>query len=361
MNSNTIERVKKIQLELLNNKHSVFMIINDEDSNWESLYYMSGFRGTSGALLIYSDHVELILDSRYTEQGKMQSPHDVLEQKSGLVDAIIERLVNHNIKEIYCEAKRTSASIWLKLLSSKREVRDASEQIEALRRKKDEYEISCIIKAGQIASTAFLETLNHVKEGMSEKELQSLLNYKIATLGGEIGFDMIVASGIRSALPHGRASEKTIQKNEWVTVDFGARWNGYFCDITRNFSIGVPDDRAVHCHSILLEAHRASAALLQNNVGGSEIHNRAVEILAAHNLDAYFTHGLGHGLGLEIHESPYLRKSINDILRTGDVVTIEPGVYIEGWGGLRIEDDYVITEKGAQRLTDKLNQQFYLL
>ena len=124
----------------------------------------------------------------------------------------------------------------------------------------------------------------------------------------------------------------------------------------------MPDEASYFLSLNTFEAHRASAALLSNNARAEvKVHNKAVGSLGPHNLDDYFTHGLRHQLRLEIPESPYITKSINDILRTGDVVTIEPGIYIEGWGGLRLEDDYLITEKGSQRLTDQLNQQFYLL
>ena len=361
MKNNILKRVVKLQLSMLKDNCDAFVIINDEGSNWESLYYMSGFRGTAGALIIYKDSVELILDGRYSTQGREQSPHDVIDQKIGLIEDICERLSKHNTKKILCEAEKTVASKWAKLVATGIELLDGTSHIRILRRTKDEFEINYIRKAGEIATSAFLDLMNIVRAGMTEKEIESSLNYKINMLGGEIGFDMIVASGKRSSLPHGRATEKVIQKGEWVTVDFSARWNGYFCDITRNFSIGEPDERAAQYHDILLESHKDASAQLRSGANGIDIHNRALDVLEKHSLSKYFTHGLGHGFGLEIHESPFIRKSVNDVLKTGDIVTIEPGIYIEGWGGLRLEDDYLVTKTGSLRLTDKLSQHFFLV
>lgn len=361
MKNNIIKRTEKLQSSITDKDCDAFVIINNESSNWESLYYMSGFRGTSGALVFYKDSVELILDSRYAAQGREQSPHTIFDQKSGLIEDISASLSKHSAKKVLCEAEKTAASMWRDLTSSGLELFDGTAEIKTLRRTKDEFEIKCITKAAEIATAAFLDLMNIVKVGMTEKEVESLLNYKINMLSGEIGFDMIVASGKRSSMPHGRATDKVIEKGEWVTVDFGARWNGYFCDITRNFSIDKVDDRAKEYHDILLKAHKAAAAQLKSGANGTDIHNTAYKVLENHSLGRYFTHALGHGFGLEIHEAPYLRKSVNDLLKPGDTVTIEPGIYIEGWGGLRIEDDYLVTETASKRLTNKLKQDFYLV
>ena len=170
---------------------------------------------------------------------------------------------------------------------------------------------------------------------------------------------MIVASGPRSVMPHGRASERPMAAGEWVTVDYGARWNGYFCDITRNFSLGTPGAEAAAMHELLHRVHHETVAILRAGVSGTAVHNMAVGIFAAEGKERYFTHSLGHGFGLEIHEAPLLSPRRDDILRAGDVVTIEPGLYIPGFGGMRLEDDYLVTEDGAERLTKELNQCFY--
>ncbi len=355
-----LKRAEKLRTAMSDHGVDAFVVITDEGVNWESLYYMSGFRGTSGALVVYKDSAELILDGRYIQQGRGQSPHTVVEQQYSLIEDVRKGLSKHSVHKVYCEAEKTFHSTWEKLaVDNSVRWSDGTELMTLLRRTKDAREVEFISKAGEIGSMAFIDVLNDIKNGMTEKEFETLLNYKINKFGGETGFEMIVVSGPRSAMPHGRASNKVIDIGEWVTVDFGARYLGYFCDITRNFSVGEPDLRAVEFHDILLKAHKAAADKLCAGVSGTDVHNTALKVLEYSDIGKYFTHGLGHGFGLEIHEAPILSSRRNDILKAGDVVTIEPGVYIEGWGGLRIEDDYLVTETGAQRLTDKLNQYFY--
>lgn len=338
-----------------------FVIIVSEGTNWESLYYMSGFRGTAGAMVLYGDSAEFFLDARYTKQGNEQSPYRVTEQKENLAADIKESLKKHGAKVIYCQASHTRHLTWETLAEYNAEWRDGTERMNALRRRKDETEIGFIRKAGEIASSAFMEALNHVRDGMTELEFQAMLNYKICVFDGETAPGMIVASGTRSAMPHGRATNKPMRNGEWTTVDFSAVYQGYFCDITRNFSIGAPDPTALEYHDKLREAQSAAVGLLRPGITGAEADGRAREVLRDAGIEQYFTHGLGHGLGLEIHEAPTLSLKGQSVLAAGDVVTVEPGVYIDGWGGLRLEDDYVVSENGCERLTDKLNQRFYLI
>lgn len=355
-----LNRIAKLRELMKREGADAFVVITDEGTNWQSLYYLSGFRGTAGALVVYHDGVKLLLDNRYVKQGSEQSPHEVARQKDGAAADVIEDLRTRNAKVIYCEASKTYHSTWAQLAEYKGEWRDGSECLRTLRRTKGGREIGFIRKACDIASEAFLDSLNHVKAGITELEYQALLNYKINNLGGETASGMIVASGVRSALPHGRATDKPIMGGEWVTVDFSALWRGYFSDITRNFSMGEPEGKAMEYHELLCDAHRQAAAMLRPGVLGRDVHNGAVAVLERSGIAEYFTHGLGHGLGIEIHEAPSLSAKKNDVLAEGDVVTVEPGVYIDGWGGLRVEDDYVITSDGAERLTDKLNQCFCL-
>lgn len=354
-----VKRAEKLRGLMKKDGADAFVILVDEKTNWESLYYMSGFRGTSGALVVYPDSVELILDGRYKEQGKMQSPFPITDQKGSTIEDVRESLKKHGAKIIFCEAAKTFHANWNLLSDSLGEWLDGSALVTDLRRIKDAAELGFIRKAGDLAGEAFMDALNSVKAGMTELEFQALLNYKISVYGGETSQGMIVASGVRSAMPHGRASEKVMRDGEWVTVDFSALWQGYFCDITRNFSLGDPDPRAAAYHDALYKAHTDAVSAIRPGVVGAEIHNVAKAVLEEAGIAQYFTHGLGHGLGIEIHEAPRLSPLKQDILQAGDVVTVEPGVYVEGWGGLRLEDDYVVTETGAERLTDKLNQCFY--
>lgn len=360
MNGYIEMRADALRKEMRQLGSDAFVIFNDEDSNWESLFYMSGFRGTAGALAVYADEEpELFLDGRYFEQGKKQSPYKVTEQNGGAAEALVESLKKHGACEILCEAEKTSHANWLRLSSETGRWRDGTDIARRLRRKKDAGETDDIKKAAAIGSKAFIEALDCVKPGMTEKEFETLLNYKICTEGGEPGFDMIVASGPRSALPHGRATGREMIAGEWVTVDFGARWNGYFCDITRNFFIGRASGWAKDLHSLIEDAHKAGAAALKAGTSGGGAHAAAAAVFEAAGKEKYFTHSLGHSFGLEIHEPPVLSPRREDILQEGDVVTIEPGLYIPGTGGMRIEDDYLVLQNGAVRLTSDLPQLLY--
>ena len=354
-----VNRIERLRKEMAKTGTDAFVAVTDESFNWETLYYLSGFRGTSGALVIYKDSAELILDGRYREQGETQSPHPILAQKKSLTDDVIDSISAHGAEKILCEASKTSHATWEKLASAKKtRWCDATPVISELRRSKDGHEAECIIKAGEIAAEAFSLTLESVMPGMTEKEFEALLNFNINKFGGETGFDMIVASGKRSSMPHGRATGKKMADGEWVTVDFGVRYMGYFCDITRNFSLGEPDQRAVHYHDILSDAHEAAVRALRPGAAGTDVYKAAFDVLESAGLGRYFTHGLGHGIGIEIHEPPYLSSKYSYELRLGDVVTVEPGIYIEGWGGLRLEDNYLIIDGGAKKLTEKLAQSF---
>lgn len=352
-------RAEKLRGTLKERNADAFVVIEEESCNKESLFYMTGFRGTAGAFILYLNDSELILDSRYIEQGRDQSPYQTLLQKRSLTEDICASLKRHGAKNVLCEADRTYRSTWEKLSSCGAFFSDGGDLMKRLRRTKDEFEIACIRKAAEIAAEAFINTLNCVHPGMTEKEFEALLEYNTKSAGGETGFDMIVASGLRSSMPHGVASDKKMEAGEWATVDFGVRFNGYFCDITRNFSIGPTDGRAAELHALLLSAHRRAADMLRSGAEGRAVHETAASVLSKRGMARYFTHGLGHSFGLEIHEFPSLSPKRNDVLQEKDTITIEPGIYIEGWGGLRLEDDYLILVDKAERLTGKLPQEFF--
>ena len=361
MCDNILRRTEELAERLRERRADAFVAIADEGANWESLFYLSGFRGTSGALVVYSDgEGELYLDGRYSAQGKEQSPHRICGIKEGAVKDAAEELKRRGVEKILCEEEKTFHRTWEELLSlSGAQAEDGGEIIRELRRKKDDGEIRAIKQAAAIGAKAFIDTLAQSGAGMREKEFEALLNYNICAAGGAPGFDMIVASGVRSVMPHGRASDKPMERGEWVTVDFGARWNGYFCDITRNFSIGEPGPEARALHALIAKAHGEAAAMLRAGVSGMAAHEKAAGIFRAAGKEEYFTHSLGHSFGLEIHEAPCLSPRRNDSLRDGDVVTVEPGLYIPGFGGMRLEDDYLITRDGAERLTADLPQEFF--
>ena len=343
-----------------------FVLLVEERSNSESCHYISGFRGSSAALIISMNEKFLITDGRYQTQSKNQSPFEIIIQSElSLPEYIAKSIKNSDFKRVGFEAEKISHAEFTKYFAPvKIEWLDASELILKLRRTKDFYEISKIKEAAKIGREAYGNVLKKVHAGMSEIEFDIKLMEEIKLLGAEKGWahdDFIVASGTRSAMCHAPATLKKFSEGENVTVDYGAMVDGYMSDITRNFALGHADKKALEINSILLKAHNEAAKVLRPGISGKEVDATARKIIAEAGYEKNFLHGLGHGLGLEVHEAPRLSKSSKDILQVGDVVTIEPGIYIEGWGGLRVEDDYLITEDGAECLTLNDNQSIEII
>ena len=209
-----------------------------------------------------------------------------------------------------------------------------------------------IRRACEIADVGFAHILSYIQPGMTEMEVAAELEHHMRMLGSERpAFQTIIASGVRGSLPHGVASDKVIARGELVTMDFGAVCAGYHSDITRTICVGRADARQRELYDAVLTAQQRALAALRPGVTGIEVDRVARDCLADHELDQYFGHGLGHSLGLEIHEEPRLSKAGKDMMQPNMLITDEPGVYIPGWGGIRIADTVLITADGAEALT----------
>ncbi len=343
----------------------VFLLVR-EGQNWESAVYLSGYRGTSAALLVSRDEEILITDGRYLVQARSQSPFSVVEQGNrSLVEAAGEEIRRLRLRRVGFEAERVSLRVYREMESRcPVEWVDRSDLLPLLRRIKDEQELRLIEEAARKAAGAFMETLGAAGPGMSEREFAALLEYRLQVSGAEGGWgshSFIVASGPRSALPHGTPTERRFAPGEWFTVDFGARYEGYVCDITRNVAVGTLDPWARDLHELLVAAQDAAAEALRVGVSGREVDRVARSLIEQAGWGEAFSHGLGHGIGLELHEAPRVSPRGEGILEAGDVVTLEPGVYVEGRGGLRVEDDYVLRLEGPDRITQALPREFFVL
>ena len=333
-----------------------FVLMVLERLNSESCHYISGFRGSSAALLIDGEDARLITDGRYRTQAAKQSPFSLTVQSELPLPAYVARAVTEKgWRTVAFEAEKVSQALFEAVFRplSVRWV-DGSAFIPSLRRSKDGTEADAIHRAAVIARKAYDSVLEQVRPGMTEVEFESRMLSEIKRLGGEKGWvhdDFIVASGERGAMCHARATCRPFESGDTVTFDYGVTVDGYMSDITRNFAVGHAQPRALELNDILLRAHREAAAALRPGIAGRDVDAVARKIITDAGYGKDFVHGLGHGLGLEIHEAPRLSAISKDILQVGDVVTIEPGIYIEGWGGLRIEDDYLITETGSECLT----------
>lgn len=320
----------------------------------ENVHYFSGFRGDSTALLVTHERLVLVTDSRYTEQAGTEAPlYEIVEQRDGLYKKVAELAAEAGIVALGYEGAALVCDQYEKLKEMLGEISfDTSLALDALRQVKDADEIALIRRACAIADEGFDHIIAYIQPGMTEMEVAAELEHYMRTLGSERpAFQTIIASGVRGSLPHGVASDKVITSGELVTMDFGAVCGGYRSDITRTICVGRADERQRELYGAVLSAQKCALAALQPGVTGVEVDHVARKSLAEKNLDQYFGHGLGHSLGLEIHEEPRLSKAGHTRLLPNMLITDEPGVYIPGWGGIRIEDTVLITADGAEPLT----------
>jgi Xaa-Pro aminopeptidase len=225
--------------------------------------------------------------------------------------------------------------------------------VEDLRESKDEDEVALIAEAGMIATNALARTLPSVHPGMTELEIAGVLEKALRDEGSEEApFPPIVASGPRSALPHARASSRVVQGGEFLLIDFGAQHRGYCSDVTRTFVMGLPTPEQRDVYAVVRDANHIAAHSIKVGMSGSQADALARSYIERCGHGAAFGHSLGHGLGLEVHEAPRLARTAETVLRAGSVVTIEPGIYRPGWGGVRIEDDVHLSANGPQILTN---------
>lgn len=320
-----------------------------------NLYYFSGFRGDDTVLLITKAKAFLVTDSRYTEQAAVEAPlYELVEQKTGLFMQTAALAKSLNLKNVGFEGADMSYETHARLTKLMDGIRlTEALRLDSLREIKDEGEIENIRKACEIADIAFKDVCTFIHAGVTEIEVAARLEGVMRRAGSEKpSFDTIVASGLRGSMPHGTATQKPIEAGDFVTMDFGAKYQGYCSDITRTVVVGKASARQREVYAAVLETQKNVLDAIAPGKSGRKIDALARENLKRYDLARYFGHGLGHSLGLEIHEEPRLsRYSTCESLVPGMLVTDEPGVYLPDWGGLRIEDTVLVTKDGAEPLT----------
>ena len=325
-----------------------------EGLGWQNCYYFSGFRGSSAAIFITKDETLLVTDERYRLQASAQSPFDIVMQGNRPLYMTVKEMIEERAPgRVGVDGDRLPVSMYRKIADGW-ELEDFSSVFASLRRKKDSFEKANILEAARISRQALDKVINETPKPVREIDISAALEYSMKTLGADGGWqdhEFLVASGQRSALPHGRASGREIASGEWATVDFGARFSGYVCDVTRNLLFGEIKGEWLKKQEILLEAQEAAAAAIAPGVRAADIDAVARNVIERCGFGENFTHGLGHGIGLEIHEAPHLSPRSQDILQEGDVITLEPGIYFDREGGMRVEDDYLVTAEGSECLT----------
>jgi Xaa-Pro aminopeptidase len=317
--------------------------------------YLSGFTGSDAVALVTTDDAILITDFRYAEQSAAECPGMILELvESHWAPGAQRSIEKHDCRRIGFETHQLSYHDWsvLSAALSPGNLVPQEDLVGKLRLVKDELEIAAIREAVRIADLAYGHIVEFLKPGLPEREIAIELDYFMRRNGADKeGFDSIVASGPRSALPHGRSSDRHISKGELIVLDYGAVCQGYHSDITRTVVIGAPDARQQEIYGVVLEAQSRAISAVSPGLSGGEVDAVAREYIAGRGFGEYFGHGLGHGLGLDVHDGRILARNSEVMLESGMVVTVEPGIYIPGWGGVRIEDDVLVTDTGAEVLT----------
>lgn len=317
--------------------------------------YLTGFASSLGFLLVTTDENFLFVDGRYYESACRQAANCQVVLLQKLADQIPEYLNKLNISNLLLEDEikirdyhHIKSALSIEVEPSNR----LSRLIMDYRSTKSESEIDKIAKAQRITEKAFDEILNIIKPGITERQLALELDYNIRKFGGDdIAFETIVVSGENSSLPHGVPSDRAIKPGDFITFDFGAVKDGYHSDMTRTIAVEYATDQMHKVYECVLSAQTAALNIIKEGLSCAEVDKTARDVIELQGFGEHFVHSTGHGVGLEIHEEPRLAKGNNQLLKSGNVVTIEPGIYIPSTFGVRIEDMVVVTANGSINLT----------
>lgn len=316
--------------------------------------YLSNFTGSTAVLYITETEAFLITDFRYTEQAKEQTSNfTIIEYKLSLYETLIDIIKKSGTKNIGFEREFLTYiqyEILTKQLPSAKLV-PITDLVEQLRIIKDNAEIQKLKKAVEIADSAFNHIITFIKPGITEIDISIELEFAMRRLGAEkSAFDIIVATGQRSSLPHGVATDKLINNGDCITMDFGAVYQGYHSDMTRTVFVGSATDKQREIYDIVLNAQLTGIKAIASGKIGKDVDASARNLIKDKGYGENFGHGLGHGVGLEIHENPRLSLNSEDVLEEGMAVTVEPGIYLPSWGGIRIEDTTLVSSTGCEVL-----------
>ena len=343
-----MSRLERMRQKMHEEKIDAYVIIRPENGS-----YLSGFSGGEATLYITAEKAFLLTDFRYIEQAKVQSPEfEVIKTGQDHFESLAE--IGKQAQRVGFEGDFVTYLNFGKLKNAfpEAELLSLPNLVSYLRSVKDQAEIETIRQAVRIADDAFSLVLKSIEIGQTEEEIGLDLEYSMRQAGASGGsFEFIVASGVRSALPHGTATSKTVHFGEFLTMDFGAIYQGYCSDITRTVFLGQPEEKHREVYEVVLAAQRAGIAAVAPGRTGKEVDAVARKIITDAGYGEYFGHGLGHSVGLAIHEGPNLNMREERMLEPGMVITVEPGIYIPDWGGVRIEDIVLVTKDGCEVLT----------
>lgn len=333
-------------------------------TNLTHIFYLAGFRGSAGVALVAPDRNILWVDARYTLQAREQARgFEVREARGNLLKAAAGWVRRKGLRRVGYEDSSLTAREFLFLKQEAgQKVRwvPAGTLVEDLRVVKDAVEIEWIRKACALTVEVFEAVRGKIQPGIRERDLAAEIEYRMKRKGADgFAFETIVASGARSAWPHAHPSAKSLEKGDLVIIDLGAILAGYAADMTRTLYLGKPGLRVRRLYTAVRDAQQAAVAMSRVGRSAGEVDRVAREVLRRKKLESYFTHSTGHGVGLEIHEKPRLGRGGKTRLEEGCVVTVEPGVYLEGLGGIRLEDTVLVTAGTPQVLTPAAKDHWY--
>lgn len=321
-----------------------------------NLHYLVGFRGSSAALLVSGRETILFTDGRYRTAARAEVRGARIRIVRGSpLQAAAGWIRRRKFRRLFFEEEHLTVAerrVFQERLGPGVELEPSPWRVESWRAVKDAGEIAAIRAAVELTARVFEEILPCIRPGVRERELAAEIEYRMKLHGSDQpAFETIVASGARAALPHGRASEKRLAKNELVVFDLGAILAGYQSDMTRTVYLGRPPARVERLYRAVQDAQARACEMVRAGVEAGRVDAAARGVLTSRGYGRYFVHGTGHGLGLETHEEPRVGPGVRTRLRAGEVITVEPGAYLPGWGGVRVEDVLVVTRGGAEILT----------
>jgi Xaa-Pro dipeptidase len=336
------------QLAFKEDKFDSFLIFNSAN-----LIYFTGFSGATALLIPEQGESILYVSEVNYEQAKAETSGLTVELvKRG--ENLMEKIANHaSTKKFAVDTLQIES--WRKLAKSvgaEEKLEPANSLIQELRKIKDQEETQNIRKACELTNIGMQVAFETIKSGIKEKQVAAEIEYAMRKKGSDgTGFDTIIASGPSSAFPHGFCSDRTIQEGDLVIVDLGATYDFYRSDMTRTFTVGKPSEKQRKIYETVKLGHQKAFEAIKSNISAREVDAAARQVIEAAGYGEFFVHNLGHGVGLEIHEAPTLSPDSKDVLAAGNVVTDEPGIYLPGYGGVRIEDTVLVTQGGAEKLT----------
>jgi Xaa-Pro aminopeptidase len=342
-------RVRRLRRLLREHDLGALLVANPND-----IRYLTGFSGDDSALIVLERSLIMVSDFRFEEElQNLPAQTRLVIRSTGLFEAVGQTLRDTGVDSIGVQAEHLTILGRREIArrAGARRLVDAPPLLATLRAVKDDFEICAIRNAVRVQEQALLATLEQAAPGMMEREIAAHLEYEMKVRGAEgVSFPTIVAAGASGSLPHYSPARRRTGRNKALLIDWGARVDGYCADMTRTVAFGRWPARIREIYSVVLDAMDAAVEAVRPNIRAREIDRVARGIIEAAGYGPRFGHGLGHGIGLDVHEAPRVSRLSEDTLLPGMVITIEPGVYIPGVGGVRIEDDVLVTERGARRL-----------